>query len=45
MLNIHRIITINKFEYGDSSITSDGEGEFKFATREGLVIRIVAEGV
>jgi hypothetical protein len=44
-LNIHRRITINKFEFGDSSKTSDGEGEFKSAIKEGVGIRGVVEGV
>jgi len=34
-LEIHKRTIVNKIEYGDSSRTANGEGKFKFKTKEG----------
>jgi hypothetical protein len=37
-LDTHRRTIVNKFEFGDSSKTLNGKGEFKFTTIEGAGI-------
>jgi hypothetical protein len=44
-LDTHIKIISNKSEYGDLNRISNGEGKFKFATKEGVGIRGVVEGV
>jgi hypothetical protein len=43
-LETHIKTIINKYESKDSSRTSNGEGKFKFTTKEGVGIGVV-EGV
>jgi hypothetical protein len=44
-LDTHKKTIINKYECGDLNKASNGEGKFKFATREGVGIKGVVEGV
>jgi hypothetical protein len=42
-LDTHKKTIINKSEFGDLNKASNGEGKFKFATREGVGIKGVVE--
>jgi hypothetical protein len=44
-LSTHRRTIVNKSEFGDSSKTLNGEGEFKFTTREGAGVAKIAKGI
>jgi hypothetical protein len=44
-LDIHKKTIVNKFEFGDSSRIADGEGKFKFKTKEGARIGGIATGI
>jgi hypothetical protein len=36
---------VNKYEFGDSSKTLNGKGEFKFTTREGVGVGEITKGI
>jgi hypothetical protein len=44
-LDTHRRTIVNKFEFGDSSKTLNGEGEFKFTTKKGALVGKFAKGL
>jgi hypothetical protein len=44
-LDIHKRTIVNKFEFGDSSRTADGEGKFNFKTKEGAKVGGIITGV
>ncbi len=44
-LDIHKKTTIIKSKFGDSNIPSNGEGKFKFITREGVKVTGIGKGI